>query len=518
MSNFAAAPNDPKALALAAAAELQPQATGLVDYRSEGKVLLIGEPVLVAAALRQLDESLQPHCLLTSDAPVPPSGVPYQVCEARNIELTGHLGHFEVRGKCKESGDSDKRYDLIVDLLPQPLLSMNLLPAGYFAPGTDQAALGTVLTELPNLVGRFEKPQYFNYDASICAHGASGLEACRRCLDTCPAQAITSIGEKIEVDPHLCQGGGVCATVCPTGAITYQYPPAVDTLDRIRCMLHTYLDAGGAAPILLLHGVDDAPETSDRHTLPCALEELASAGIETWLSALAYGASQVRLRRPRTAGKTVETALETQRSVANAILRGLGYPDAVHWDETADAGRITSLPGARFAGAGAKRQNLYLAVDHLVAHAPQPVDAAPLPEDAPLGQVLVDRSGCTLCLACASVCPAKALSDGGDKPALRFFEANCVQCGLCSKACPEQVISLEPRILYDAELRRQPRLLNEEEAFCCVQCGKPFATRSVIDKMTERLAGHWVYRDEAARRRLLMCEDCRVLDMMCDAG
>jgi formate hydrogenlyase subunit 6/NADH:ubiquinone oxidoreductase subunit I len=111
------------------------------------------------------------------------------------------------------------------------------------------------------------------------------------------------------------------------------------------------------------------------------------------------------------------------------------------------------------------------------------------------------------------VCPSKALHDGGDRPALRFVEGNCVQCGLCHNACPEDAIMLAPRVVYERAARGEMRVLHEEAAFRCVVCGKPFATQKIIDRMMEKLSGHWMFQDEAARRRLQMCEDCRVMDM-----
>ena len=59
-------------------------------------------------------------------------------------------------------------------------------------------------------------------------------------------------------------------------------------------------------------------------------------------------------------------------------------------------------------------------------------------------------------------------------------------------------------------------MLHQEPPFCCVSCGKPFATRSVIDRMLTRLEGHWMFEDERAKRRLMMCEDCRVVDAIQD--
>jgi ferredoxin len=44
-------------------------------------------------------------------------------------------------------------------------------------------------------------------------------------------------------------------------------------------------------------------------------------------------------------------------------------------------------------------------------------------------------------------CPSSALQDAEDAPKLRFIEHNCVQCGLCEITCPEQAISLVPRLL-----------------------------------------------------------------------
>ena len=74
-------------------------------------------------------------------------------------------------------------------------------------------------------------------DASICAHSVNGQTVCSRCIDACPAEAIVSIGERIEVNPNLCQGGGSCATVCPSGAIRYRYPNLRDNGKRLRDML-----------------------------------------------------------------------------------------------------------------------------------------------------------------------------------------------------------------------------------------------------------------------------------------
>ena len=70
-----------------------------------------------------------------------------------------------------------------------------------------------------------------------------------------------------------------------------------------------------------------------------------------------------------------------------------------------------------------------------------------------------------------------------------------------------------PRFIYDSEVRRDTRILNEDQPFCCVVCGKPFATRRMLNTMQEKLKSHWMFQKPDALRRLQMCEDCRVRDM-----
>ena len=156
-------------------------------------------------------------------------------------ECSGHLGHFVVRLEGKQGAVNLARamqfkrddFDLVLDLSPTCIIDVQIPPPGYYAP-SNEAALERALAELPEMVGEYEKPKYFEYDPDICAHGERGLTGCSRCIDACPTDAIHSLGERIEVDPYLCQGGGSCATACPTGAIRYVYPPTSHLLDGLR--------------------------------------------------------------------------------------------------------------------------------------------------------------------------------------------------------------------------------------------------------------------------------------------
>jgi ferredoxin len=88
----------------------------------------------------------------------------------------------------------------------------------------------------------------------------------------------------------------------------------------------------------------------------------------------------------------------------------------------------------------------------------------------------------------------------------------CVQCGLCAATCPEDVISLEPRLDF-AAWDSPRRIVKEEEPFHCISCAKPFGTRSTVERVVQKLQDkHWMFSGDGADRTriLMMCEDCRV--------
>jgi Fe-S-cluster-containing hydrogenase component 2 len=117
-------------------------------------------------------------------------------------------------------------------------------------------------------------------------------------------------------------------------------------------------------------------------------------------------------------------------------------------------------------------------------------------------------------MACAVACPSGALIASGDAPRLEFVEARCHQCGLCEEACPEGAMRLLPRMLCDPRGAELPVVLHEVEPFHCVECGVPFATRAMVDRMKEKLRGHWMYLDNRQLRRLQMCGVCRTRDAL----
>ncbi|MBL8474107.1 MAG: 4Fe-4S dicluster domain-containing protein [Rhodocyclaceae bacterium] len=433
-----------------------------------------------------------------------------------------------------KAATQNERFDLVLDLSRQPLLNTPHLPDGYLAPGADPLAQSEAARSLHGLVGEFQKPRYLRHSESICAHHRQGRVGCTRCMDVCSTSAITSRSKKIQIDAALCAGCGGCATVCPTGAARHVYPAPDELMSTLRRGLRAWSEAGGSSACLLLHSLAQREALLEigrdgcglpARVIPHEIHDVAAFGLDHALAAIAYGAAQVRLLVDEAMPDAYTQALQQQFALGNLILAALGCGDTrlglVEVETAADAlWRLPApdpLPAASFMFPFEKRAALDLALAHLAKVAPvPPAQPIALPPKSPFGSVEVDVARCTLCMSCTGACPTAALLDTPEEPKLRFVERNCVQCGLCVDTCPEQALRLVPRLRLDDDARR-PRTLNAAKPFHCITCGKPFGTQQMIDNMLGKLSGHSMFAGAQALRRLQMCADCRVLDMMQNA-
>ena len=498
----------------------------VVSYVSQGRLLIVGPLAQTLPWARLLSDTLQVS-VLSAEASSAHALPGVSMLQGEIVAIRGWLGAFEL-----DWTQGAASFDLVLDLQLQPLFSMHLPPQGYFRVAEDAMSAAMVTKELLQAIGEFEKPKYFAYDEKLCAHSRSKVEVCNKCIDVCSTLAISGFGDKVKVEPHLCMGCGACASVCPSGAMRYNYPSVAYTGERLKLMLAAYTKQQAQRPVLLIHaesatsrllagsGLDLAG------VIPYAVHDVASIGLDIYLYAIAAGAARVVIAAPADEAPQYLQAMREQMVLAQTLLHGLGYVGE-HFQLAAEDelhATLASLPTltavtlpdtlATFNPFNEKRTTLEFCIDYFVKQASIALpEAIALPVGAPFGDVKVDAGKCTLCMSCVSACPAAALRDTPGQPMLKFVERNCLQCGLCEATCPEDAISLQPRLLLTAEVT-QARTLHEDKPFHCISCGKVFGTTRMVENMAKKLDSHSMFATPEAKRRLSMCGDCRVIDMM----
>lgn len=505
-----------------------------VSYESSGDTLIIGPTSLIERIAEQLPQ-VQSVSLLSIDGE---KGKEANIYFADSVQISGYLGSFDVLvqnhgvttslSKVAIGKDS---FDIILDMSLNGVMTEEVPVPGYFPVGRGYPKLADALEQIPNLVGTFDKPKYFRLDPDLCAHSSRGVKGCERCVDACPAGALSSegsdkTGHRIEINPYLCQGVGTCATACPTEAIHYALPTPKETQKFIERLLKNYFQAGGEKPVVLICSSEHetynlmALKALPENVIPVTVDELPSIGIDTWFAALTNGATQVLFAASRRMPKTIQRILEQEVATAQTLLSQLGLAKEtinILYLESLREGApslITDDLQLRLGELeGNKRARLFTSLDALAEQFNIEKVTQPLEASSVYGAIECSTKDCTLCMGCVAVCPTRALHHEGDIPGIKFVEQDCVQCGLCIKACPENALTSVKQMNWDKAARQSAITLHQEEPAKCLRCHKPFAPQSMITMLQNKLQGHSHFATAEALNRIAMCEDCRVIDV-----
>ncbi len=509
-----------------------------VSYRSRGALLVCGTSDRVRAVLPQLSGAFKTLAVADAGLPEVSDSAALRAIPGTLLKISGHLGCFRAAVAGPDgaldlgplSSNGDGLFDLVLDLYDQPLIDLEVSPLGYVRTRGRLDRIEAKVAQLERWVGTVHKPRYFTFDEDLCAFDRQGVQGCRRCLDACPAGAIsvetrpgqgqsrnTQTGASalrgIRIDPYLCRGCGTCTITCPTGAVRYGRPKPAMTLQTLAERIATH--DGETAPTVLIHSARAEDLDVPQGVADLAVTAIGSIGPEIWLGALALGASRVIILCSAPIPPTTLSLLEAQVDLTRHQLDALGVaPERLrlvrHLTGIDWQGLVNPWPPmaiAVWAKATGKREQINTAFRHLAAATTSAGAGITLEANAPFGDLALRETRCTLCMACVGLCPTGALKNR--EGALAFAQQDCVQCGLCMRACPEKAIDLVPCFSGDPQtLVGEHTLKAASEWFHCVSCATPFAPRSLVEGSIAHVNHHPMFQGDG-RRLLEMCPVCR---------
>jgi ferredoxin len=455
------------------------------------------------------------------------------------LEACGRIGAIRIPRDERETLRADQVVVLTAsDPPPAPRRT------GYHAAvASDRAGLDALAWDVLGLVGEFQRIEHVAYDPATCAGGASGHQACGRCIGACPYTAIGRDPKnplRVVVDQQACEGCGACVAECPTSSLTFTEPAPIELGSRLAALLAPVDDARAEPPVLAFHcaergqgAIADALRLGLAYSpriLPVPMACLRHVSEADLLGSIRLGAAGVALLGcescPHGPRDLFLDRVGRVRRVLDAFGVGADRVRLVTGQAADSPAMVAALDGfaaslgpapVRWDGRGGLptegREVIAEAVRALLDASRREPGRLPVPREAPFAVPEVDPAKCTLARACVSACPTHAWRFDEARQALLLRSIACVNCGLCVEVCPEGAISLAPAMPLAARaLDWQVEV--RDEVVGCLKCGKPVGNRKAMQAVEAKLGALGALTDTFAgsRRDLLrMCQNCRAV-------
>lgn len=347
---------------------------------------------------------------------------------------------------------------------------------------------------------------FINYDNSICQYDKRREECCGKCAELCPSVAILKDESKRELvfSQVDCVGCGDCVSVCPSGSLEFTPLPSAS--------FWALLDFYKGKKILLVDekfALESLEISLDKNVLPLVLNT-AQLNETTLLALLQASGANITLCATRLS-KGNEDAIALLNDIFEkkfnkkaifVVNEAKNLQTALEKCEFIDDLRF-DLPKLPML----KREHFAKRLAHIVGD--DDLGVVESGEWVRYGQIKVDESRCTLCLACVGACNVGALVADSKDNSLKFNPSLCTTCAYCIKSCAEpDTIALERSGIELNAAYFGFRTLASDELFACVECGKEFATKKAVERVASLMKSKFA-GDKKRLKTLYCCAECK---------
>ena len=513
------------------------------------QVLIVADSPAGPALAQRLQDVAQPMVYIDGEPDAFPTIPAGKVNWGRLQRIDGHLSDFSatiVPRRGLRAIQAVSAPQVIVNLRQPPALKVRTGLHVLSQPSQD-GALEKTIAATRALIGTFSKSEQVTYNPDVCAGGAAGQQACGMCITACPYDAIAREEAnplRITVHHPACEGCGACTSVCPTSALRSTDPGNAAMVERLEALLAGARTQTTATPSVVVYycgeqGAGALRWAGDRHraytpgVLPIEVPCLRYVSEGLLLAPFRLGAAAVGLLgcascshgerelllQKLTLGQQVLEAFKVGDHRLRLITTSAGdEAEAITALDTFAAGVEALTPSAPPGGlhSTGNRALVADAIGALIERTGHEPGGLPVAPGMPYGFADVRDESCTLCRACANVCPPHAFTFDAGEQRLQFTAIQCVGCELCVAACPEGVITLR-RELYLERGALSPMTIAQDEMVHCASCDKPFINRRALETIESRVLDLPALLDtfQGSRRAMLrMCPDCRAVAAM----
>jgi ferredoxin len=337
---------------------------------------------------------------------------------------------------------------------------------------------------MPNSITEVNIPDILG---NRCVHQHIEQASCRACVDACPKHAWILTDELLGIDSDACDNCGLCAPVCPEGAIQHDHSPlpgrwkdrliALSACEKAQTSKHPEAVIP-CIHILGLHNLLTLQQQGYTIFITSSGDcDNCERGNNTRLVDTTRTLNQLLKQRSLPAVRTDNLPAKKWDALAENIIPFEPEETMTRRNFLRKAISNLTEQGLEFAGLRETEDDQYLPVGKLI-----PASLNKQPPLYPWSPEILPKS-CNGCDACVRICPHGAIQwtiiNEGEE-GYQLDAAECTGCNLCVDVCEMNAVIINrntPQTQTVIPLHSQK----------CSACGVPFHIPETSDRVDQKL-------------------------------